>query len=177
MTLAEFERMPKEDAYRVELARGFVIREPRPAPLHARVQIRLGYYLEAWSREARLGGALSDGGFVLQDVPPTVRGPDLAWVSQERMPVTGYTGSFWHIAPDLAVEILSPHDRPAAVHEKVIEYLAAGVRLVWIVDPAARTVTIHAADGSSRRVAPDGALDGDEVLPGFRLSLRDLFML
>jgi len=176
ITLAEFERMPEEDAYRIELVRGHVVREPRPMPLHGRVQVRLGYHLEVWSHGRGLGVAMTDAGFILRDTPPTVRGPDVAWVARERIPATGYAGSFWRVAPDLAVEILSPHDRPAAVREKVQEYLDAGTRVVWVVDPESRTVNVHDAS-SSFTVAAEGVLDGGDVLPGFRLPLRDLFTL
>jgi Uma2 family endonuclease len=176
-TLGEFERMPEEDAYRIELARGLVVREPRPAPLHARVQARLAFHLESWSQATKRGSVLTDCGFILEEAPPTVRGPDLAWVSAGRVPASGYSGGFWRVAPDLVVEILSPHDRATAIREKVQEYLRAGSRVVWVVDPLARTATLFAPDGSSQTVVPEGILDGGEVLPGFRVSLSDLFTL
>ncbi len=82
--------------------------------------------------------------------------------------------SFVPLAPDLAVEIRSPDDRAAAVAEKVKNYLDAGTRLVWVVDPARREVTIHRADGSTTRLSPLDWLDGEAVLPGFRCRIGDV---
>ena len=119
---------------------------------------------------------MGTGASLVSDEPPTVRGPDVAWVARERIPTTGYAGSFWRVAPDLVVEIVSPHDRPGAVRDKVKEYIAAGTRMVWVVDAQSRSVSVH-RPGSSSVVRADGALEGGEVLPGFRLPLRDLFTL
>ena len=80
-------------------------------------------------------------------------------------------------APDLAVEVVSPHDLAYDVDSKVEGYLQAGVRLVWVVNPAARTVRVHRPDGSSATLRPGDQLTGGEVLPGFHCLIRDLFLL
>jgi Uma2 family endonuclease len=97
----------------------------------------------------------------------------MAYVSRERMPPLGR--KYWRMAPDLAVEILSPSNSASDVQEKVLEYLAAGSRLVWIVDPARRTVTVYKSARDIRILGAGEALTGEEVLPGFRLPLAALF--
>lgn len=79
------------------------------------------------------------------------------------------------MAPDLAVEVLSPGDLAHEIVAKVEEYLAAGVQLVWIVDPEARVVDIYRPDNSNRRLRENDSLDGDTVLPGFRCRVMDMF--
>jgi Uma2 family endonuclease len=80
------------------------------------------------------------------------------------------------VPPDLAVEVLSPDDRPRAILDKVGEYLESGVRLVWVIDPSARTATVYRSLNDVRRLGPDNALDGFDVLPGFRCLLSDVLL-
>jgi Uma2 family endonuclease len=79
------------------------------------------------------------------------------------------------VAPDLVAEILSPDDRPGEVRAKIAEWLTAGVRLVWELDPDRRIARIYRPDGSESLIAADGVLEGDTVLPGFRIELKDLY--
>jgi Uma2 family endonuclease len=79
------------------------------------------------------------------------------------------------MAPDLAVEVVSPNDRANDVQEKVGEYLAAGTRLVWVLWPRSRSVSVHAGRGVTHELGPDEELDGGEVLPGFRVRVANLF--
>jgi Uma2 family endonuclease len=106
--------------------------------------------------------------------PDTVRAPDLSFVSRERIVVAKDPRGFWIGSPDLAVEILSPDDRPA-VREKVQEYLTHGARLVWVVDPGDRSVTVYRPGRATVRLTSDDALDGDEILSGFRCQVEALF--
>jgi Uma2 family endonuclease len=82
---------------------------------------------------------------------------------------------FIPLAPDLAVEVISPSDRTGYTRAKVSEYLHAGVRLLWLVDPRRRMVTVHTPDGAARVLRIEDELDGGDVLPGFRLPLTDVF--
>ena len=104
----------------------------------------------------------------------TVRGPDLSFVAAARLLAARVPASFVPLAPDLAVEIRSPDDRPAAVAEKVANYLDAGTRLVWVIDPAGREVIVHRADGTTTRLRDSDWLDGEAVLPGFRCWIGDV---
>lgn len=176
-SLESFRRLPEEDAHRLELVRGRLVREPRPAPLHARVAIRLGRLLEEHAEAAGAGPVLADCGFVLAVDPPTVRAPDLAFVARERVPDEGYGGGFWHLAPDLAVEILSPSNPLSEVQEKVLDYTRAGARRVWLVDPRLRTVSVHEPGGAAILLEGDDVLEGEDVLPGFRVELPRIFRL
>jgi Uma2 family endonuclease len=176
LTVAEFEQLPEEDAYRIELVRGRLVRSPRPASLHARLLARLVHGLYEFVEEEGRGVVLADPGVVLSRNPDTVRGPDIAFFSIGRIPETSYATTFWG-PPDLAVEITSPSNRVSEVQEKVGEYLDAGVRLVWVVDPPSRTVTVYRTGGTARMLRQDGVLEGDNVLPGFRLSLAAFFAL
>ena len=177
LTVEEFEKLPEEDAYRVELVRGRLVREPRPAARHGRILARLAGEIDRYARHHALGLTFVDVGFVLADQPPTVRGPDLAFVNAEAARREGMPRTFWRIAPDLAVEILSPSNTAAEIQQKVLEYLAAGSRLVWIVDPKTRSVTVYRSPSEIKILREGDLLDGAEVLPGFELSLVEIFSL
>jgi Uma2 family endonuclease len=174
ITIAEYERMPEEEAYRVELVRGMLVRSPKPAPLHGVLQARMAWKLAEFVDRAGGGEVTGEVGAILARDPDTVRGPDLAFYSTDRIPDFGYGGGFWG-PPDLAVEILSPSNRPSEIREKVAEYLGAGVRLVWVLDPDGRSVTVHRSGGEARVVRHDQTLEGEDVLPGFLLPLASLF--
>jgi Uma2 family endonuclease len=114
-------------------------------------------------------------GFVLRRDPDTVRAADIAFICADRLPPEGLPFGFFEGAPDLAVEILSPFDRYPDLLRKVSQWLEAGTRLVWVVDPARRTVTAFQSDGTLRLLDESAELDGGDVLPGFRHPVRDLF--
>ncbi|HMH82731.1 MAG TPA: Uma2 family endonuclease, partial [Gemmatimonadales bacterium] len=97
-----------------------------------------------------------------------------AFIRRERLPDPPPAG-FARLAPDLVVEVLSPDDRPGEVLAKVADWLSAGTRLVWVVDPARRRARVYRADGSDSSVEADGALDGGDVLPGFTCKLSVIF--
>lgn len=157
-----------------ELVRGvLVVREP-PGSWHgrlaARLLFRLGQHAYAHGAGELFG---QDTGFLIERDPDTVRAPDVAFVSTARMPEVGRRG-YSPIAPDLVVEILSPSDRPSAVLEKVADWLEAGTRLVWVLDPERGIARVHRADGTIDIVRLDGALDGEDVLPGFSCALGEV---
>ena len=116
----------------------------------------------------------ADGGFVLFPGRELLRVPDASFVRADRL--VGQTDDgFLRLAPDLTVEVVSPTDRPGEVAAKVAEYLAAGVRLVWVAEPPTRTVTVHALGLAPRTLGEADELDGGDVLPGFRVNVADLF--
>ena len=105
----------------------------------------------------------------------TVRKPDVSFVSFQRLPATGkFPVGYPAVAPDLAVEVVSPNDLFYEVETKIKEYLQAGVRLIWIINPATRSVQICRHDGTSVRLSETDDLDGEDVLPGFRCSINSL---
>lgn len=173
MTIEELERLP-DDGWRYELVRGRLVREPLPGYEHGRVAGRLAVLIGSYLRDHEIGEMLTgDPGFVLQDDPPTVRGPDLAFVAADRVPEE--TRGYGRFAPDLAVEVVSPSNRPSQIQQKVLDYLDAGSRLVWVVDPEVRTVTMYRSRREIRILGEDDELDGGEVLPGFRVRLAEVF--
>jgi Uma2 family endonuclease len=99
----------------------------------------------------------------------------VALVATSRLPGGTLPQGFIRGAPDLAVEILSPNDDPVDVQQKVRDYLEAGSRLVWIVAPRPRTVTVYRPDGSARLVREPAGLEGEDVVPGFTLALAELY--
>lgn len=173
LTLAEYAALDEpDDEYVTELVRGVVVREPRPRRRHGVVQAELAYHLKAWAK-AHGAEVTVESGYILSEEPPTLRGPDVA-VVLERRPTEGQPGGWVRDAPDVAVEVLSPSDASSAMQLKVLEYLEAGARLVWIVDPDARTVTVHRPDGSANLLREHQTLSGEEVLAGFTVELREI---
>ena len=157
---------------RVELVRGvLVVREPAGLP-HGRVTLNLARRLADHVETNHLGQIyVGDTGFTLARVPDTVRAPDIAFVRRERVPTPEPAG-FPDMAPDLAVEVLSPGNRPGDVLSKIAEWLSAGTRLVWVIDPQRRLASTYHMDGSEAVLSADVALRGDDVLPGFVCSLK-----
>jgi Uma2 family endonuclease len=159
---------------RSELVRG-VLRVREPAGfLHGRVAMNLGAELRAHAKQTAAGVVLAaETGFKLFTDPDTVRAPDVAFVAKGREPPPDARG-FADLAPDLAVEVLSLDDRPGEVLAKVADWLAAGTRLVWVVDPQRRVARVYRMDGSETIVTADGALDGEDVLRGFSCPLESI---
>lgn len=174
LTLADYAaRDDPEDEYVTELVRGVVVREPRPKRRHGLVQAELTYHLKGWAK--RHGAEVTvESGYILSEEPATLRGPDVAVVLEPR-PSDGGPGGWVRDAPDVAVEVLSPSDASSAMQQKTLEYLEAGARLVWIVDPEARTVTVHRPDGSANILREHQTLTGEDVLVGFSVEVREIF--
>jgi len=159
---------------RAELLRGvLVVREPAGSR-HGLVTMNLGAELALYAQQTGAGGVYAaETGFKLASDPDTVRAPDIAFVTRERLPPPNTTG-YPALAPDLAVEVLSPGDRPGEVLAKVADWLSAGTRLVWVVDPERRLARVYRHDGSETIVMADGALEGEDVLPGFNCSVASV---
>ena len=173
LTAEELLRTPIADK-RVELVRGvLVVREPAGST-HGLVAMNLGVELAVYVKRTGAGAVYAAAtGFQLATDPDTVRAPDVAFVTRDRLPPRGATG-YPALAPDLAVEVLSPGDRPGEVLAKVADWLSAGTRLVWVVDPARRIARVYRADGSETLLTADQALDGEDVLPGLSCPLEGI---
>ncbi len=176
MNLDEFIRRPSPiDGSREELVDGKVVTMPPPRFLHGQVQLNVGAVLKAFVKSGRLGRVVTESGLVTRRDPDTVRGPDVAYWSRERLPLETEVEVYPDVAADLCVEVLSPDDRPRDVQQKLHEYFECGVRMVWVVDPEARTVTIYRTAQEGRLLWDDAIVSGEDVLPGFECSVRDLF--
>jgi Uma2 family endonuclease len=175
LTAEQFAALPDESADRLELMRGRVVREPPPTPVHGSVVTRLAVRLGGFVERAGLGIVMMETGFVLATDPDTVRAPDLSFVAKDRIPAFDAGGTYWRLAPDLAVEILSPSSTASEVQEKVLDYLGAGSRMVWVVDPRRRTITIYRSPREIRILSAGEELMGDDVLPGFAVGVDEVF--
>jgi Uma2 family endonuclease len=175
ITAEEFFRMPQPpDGSQQELVRGVIITMPPPAARHgaccSKIDRRLGNFVEA----NRLGTVFAnDTGFISERDPDTVRGPDVSFWSRERLPELpeGYIP----IAPDLIVEVVSPSDHYSRVQRKVREYLQRGVRMIWVVDPEDRSVTVYRSHQQVAILEENATLSGEDVLPGFTCPVAELF--
>ena len=174
MTLEEFLALP--DSPRGELVDGVFYLVPPAGGPHGNVNSRLLTRLCAYVLEHDLGDVYdSSTAFVLRVGPkPLVRSPDVSFVARGKDDPSIPPGSV-ALAPDLAVETLSPSERPGEVQRKVNEYLDHGTALVWVIDPRRRTAAVHARDGSVRWLREDDSLDGGDVVPGFTVPLAFLF--
>ena len=159
---------------RIELVRGvLVVREP-PGYRHGRVAMQLYDLLAAHVKRTGTGMAFaSEIGFTLASGPDTVRAPDVGFISRERLPDPDTQG-FPLQTPDLVVEVLSPNDRPGETLAKVGDWLEAGTRLVWVIDPERRLARVYRHDGSETSIPEENQLDGEEVLPGFSCRLASI---
>lgn len=179
ITIAEYEALPEPtDGTRLELVNGEVIEVTGAAWQHNLIAKHLTRLLDDHVILRSLGLVFTDGaGFILDQDPPTVRVPDVAFVSGDHVPAADHEEGFWPGAPDLAVEIVSANDRATEVRAKVSHYLAAGTRLVWVLWPRDQTVTVYRADGSTTQFGDGDTLDGEDVVPGFTVPVSALFAI
>lgn len=182
-TLLTAEELLRLDArgVRGELVRG-VFCEVMPAGYrHGMIVVRLAARLVDYSDERRCGTVVaSDAGILLERDPDTVREPDIAFTSADRLPLGAAPTGYSDVVPDLVVEVASPSDRPGELDERAQMWLGFGVRLLWVVHPDSETVEVHSVD--SQRGVPQAEtltggdeLAGGSVLPGFTYPLRRLF--
>jgi Uma2 family endonuclease len=176
LTADDLWRMGEGDVRR-ELVDGEVIEMTPAGGVHGDVTGKVYRPLAGHVEAHRLGKVVvGDVGFVLAlpSDPERVRAPDVAFISTRKLPDGRLPQGFVAGAPDLAVEVLSPSENPVEVQQKVRDYLEAGTRLVWVVAPRARTVTVYRPDGSARLVREPESLDGEDVVPGLAIPLADL---
>lgn len=167
----------KADGYRYELIKGELFQMVPPGGEHGviagNLTIPLGYYV----KEKDLGViCVAETGFTIAHDPDTVRAPDLAFVSKERIPVSGIPKGYWPFAPDLAVEVISPSDIYGDVDEKIDEWLAAGTRLVIIINPRKRKITLHRSQTQITVLTDKDILQFDDVVPGFSYPVAKIFV-
>lgn len=169
---------PGEHSY--EFVDGELIPVSPASALHGRIMGEVGRVLGNFVHEHGGGRIYIDGGFVLglAHDPERLRGPDVAFVSDETIAAAGGEPeeTFFRAIPELAVEIFSPSNRkqPKRFQQRVRDLLDAGVRILWVIYPRARYATVYHADGSARMLREDDTLEGGEVLPGLRIRLGEL---
>ena len=171
-TWTDEQLMALPDDGKYELVDGELLHMSPAGARHGNIVTRLLARIHVFVTERRLGYVF-DGqtGFRLPD--GNLRSPDVSFVAAARLSGDVPAG-FLHVAPDLAVEVLSPTDRAGDVAHKVGEYLGVGVRLLWVIDPEKLSAVAYRPGTTPKGVRLDGALDGEEVLPGFSCPLREL---
>ena len=172
MTVEEFMNLDDDDRYRHELIKGELLTMPSPKPLHGRVVANLVMLLGPHVKAHRLGDVHAESGYHLERNPDTVLGPDVSFVSAERVDRTDE--HYYDGPPDLAVEVLSPGDRRGYVERKLALWLETGTRSVWLVNPRRRTVEVISSL-DDRRILHESDELVDETVPGFRIAVSEIF--
>ncbi len=165
-----------DDGLRRELVKGEIACLELTGSEHGAVTAELNGSLWHHVHEHRLGRVFgAETGFVLQRDPDTVRAPDVAFVRGRRIAEIGVPSTFFPGPPDLAVEVVSPSDRPKDVEAKVDDWLRHGTVEVWVVDPRRRTVVVYQSPGGPREFGEQDVLQSPDLLPGFRLAVAEIF--
>jgi Uma2 family endonuclease len=173
LTAEEFWLLPERE--HAELEDGEVIETVRPGGIHGAIAAAITALLWVWARQAGLGHVGQEAGFILRRNPDRVRGPDVYFVRKDRIPPEGIPEKFWEIAPDLAVEVISPSDTAEVVKGKLEDYFLAGTSLVWLVYPKYKQVEAHTPGGVTRVFREGEVLEAPELLTGFSCKVKDLF--
>jgi Uma2 family endonuclease len=164
MTADDLLRMP-DDGFRYELIRGELRKMPPAGQRHGRIAINISTPLNQFVRAHAIGTVYAaETGFRLASDPDTVRAPDVAFVSRDRVEPVGDIAGYWPGAPDLAVEVVSPGESYMDVQDKVLEWLNAGTRMVVTVDPGRRITMVYRSPNEisllgaapTRRLLPQG---------------------
>lgn len=175
MTADELFEMP-DDGFRYELVKGELKRMAPAGGEHGANTMNLAAPLKVFVDEHNLGVVFAaETGFILEENPDLVRAPDVAFMRHERLPPEGVPKGYVKGAPDLAVEVVSPHDKLYEVDEKVDDYLAAGTLAVCVVYPKRRTVTVHRPNREPQILNINDTLDLSDVVAGFTLSVSKIF--
>jgi Uma2 family endonuclease len=175
MTADDLFRLP-DDGCRHELIAGELRTMTPSGGEHGWIAVTLGASLLERVRAGRLGRVFgAETGFLLAVNPDTVRAPDAAFVRREHVEAEGKVTGYWPGAPDLAAEVISPNDLYTEVEDKVAMWLAYDTRMVLVINPRRRAVVVHRPGAPIRLLGEADVIDGEDVVPGWRLPVRDLF--
>ena len=175
VTADELLRMP-DDGKRYELIEGELIEMAPAGGRHGNIGVRIAGFLFQYAYKTNLGELFgADTGFFLQHDPDTVRAPDAAFIAIERIPPDGIPTGFVDTIPDLVVEVVSPNDRAGQVQAKIEQWIEHGVKLVWLVHPERRSITVYRSLSEVHVLHEGDTLTGDPVLPGFTCLVAEIF--
>lgn len=176
ITAEEYANMP-DPGRPTELVQGRIVEMNQPIPQHGYVCLNAGSILRDFVRQNDLGRVFSnDSGVITERNPDTVRGPDVWYLSYQKLGKGPLPKKYLDAVPDLAIEVLSPDDRWSKVLAKVAEYLNAGVPVVCVLDPDKQTAQLFYPDEpSNRTLSAEDDLSFPEVLPGFSVGVGSLF--
>lgn len=175
MTVEEFLEHPTPEG-KAELVRGELRVTPPAGGPHGAAGSNLLFMLTAYVRQHALGRAFGDGvGYQLLRLPHTVRVPDASYVRADRLPEEGIGPGLLKLAPDLAVEVLSPSETASDLEEKLDDFTVAGTPLIWVIDPIRRTVRVIDRSAPVQWLREGDSLYGGNVVPGFSCAVTDIF--
>ena len=164
-----------DDGLRHELIQGELTNMPPSGSEHGHETIWIGRIVSTYILEHDLGFSFgAEAGFIIGSDPDTVRAPNFAFIRKERVPGGRLPKGFFPGAPDLAVEVLSPSDRAVEVEDKIQQWLDAGTLQVWVINLHRRTLTVHRRDQPPQVLRSDDAVEGGDLLPGFRATVEQL---
>ena len=157
-----------------ELIDGRVMEMSPVGDEHGFVEFNLGAELRSFVRRHKLGRVIGgEIGIYIKQNPDRIRGADVIVVSKDKLP--RLTGRFLEIAPEVVIEIVSPHDRWADIRTKIADYFSIGVEQIWIVEPATRTILIYRSNTDVQELTEDDTLLGEGLLDGFQLKVAEIF--
>ena len=169
----ELMALPK-DGYKRELLQGEIILSPAGFD-HEWIGARLSARMTLFAKQHRLG-VVCGSGLGCWMTSGNLLSPDVSFIAKSRLATTAVEREkYLRGSPDLVVEVLSPWDRSTRLHEKLADYFSSGARLIWIINPAERDALVYRTPEADRFLRVTDTLDGEDVLPGFRLPLAELF--
>ncbi len=179
LTVDQFEQLPESEGWAFELHQGRVVRMPGPGGIHGQIQARLTGMLWVSLAPRQVAGLYSTACYYLA-LPggDEVLCPDMSFIVPERVPSVAYRGSYLALTPDWVIEISSPHDYRPHMQRKMQVYLAAGIRLGWVIWPNSQTVDVwRPGDATlpSRIATPTDTLDGADIIPGLTMPVSQIF--
>ena len=176
LSAAEFaDRREPDNGTHEELVRGRILVKPVPGLQSGAATASIGFLLAFHLQEWDVGRVVGRCGVITTRDPDSVRGPPVSFYSYERVPKLPAVIGWAPVPPDLCIEIKSPSNSVPELHDKAREYPAAGVRMVWIADPAHRTLTVITDALEARTYEAAATLNGGDVLPGFTCVVSELF--
>ncbi len=165
--------LPK-DGYKRELLQGEIILSPAGYRHECIVAVLLSAMLPHATKH-RLG-VVCGSGLGCWMTSGNLLSPDVSFIAKSRLATTAVEREkYLRGSPDLVVEVLSPWDRSTRLHEKLADYFSSGTRLIWIINPSERNAVVYRTPEADRLLRVTDTLDGEDVLPGFRLPLAELF--
>ena len=173
MTAEEFYTLP-DDGTRMELVDGEVRKMVPPGSEHGRSSNLIGAHLLVYATSNPGVEVWGEAGFLIARNPDRVLAPDIAIIRTSRIPSSGVPKTFFPGPPDIAIEIVSPNDTANEILDKVRDWFDGGALQVWAFYPGPPRLVVHRPDGSSQTLERDDAIDGGDLLPGFRMKVADL---
>lgn len=180
LTVADLAVLPSElpsGPVRYELDNGRLVTMAPPADPHGAVQSNIGADLKVQGERKGYGKTRTEVGVILWRGPDRVVGPDVLFVAKKSLPIRLSSEGYLETIPELVVEVRSPNDTGPEIERKVRDYLTAGVNVVWVADPETRTVIAHRPGQPPHVFTETDTLTVEDLIPGFRVAVRDVFQL